>query len=173
MNEFSNNDAASNNKTMKPGLKKVKKPIRKIKPQAPIEDKSLAANNPFEQNLQKNSSSANAFDVDSILNINNLPSTKTAEQPQFKPQTPQFIEDEHEAAYGTDYYQVETSNSHTKMIMVAAFAAFVVGFFVSRLFFSEQKVTRNGLQGVVVNAEVPHGRARCGMAEAGQGCVLY
>lgn len=173
MNEFSNNDAASNNKTMKPGLKKVKKPIRKIKPQAPIEDKSLVANNPFEQNLQKNSSSANAFDVDSILNINNLPSTKTAEQPQFKPQTPQFIEDEHEAAYGTDYYQVETSNSHTKMIMVAAFAAFVVGFFVSRLFFSEQKVTRNGLQGVVVNAEVPHGRARCGMAEAGQGCVLY
>ena len=32
---------------------------------------------------------------------------------------------------------------------------------------------RNGLQGVVVNAEVPRGRARCGVAERTQGCVLY
>ena len=38
---------------------------------------------------------------------------------------------------------------------------------------SEQQVTRSGLQGVVVNAEIPQGRARCGVAESGQGCVLY
>lgn len=86
---------------------------------------------------------------------------------------PQFIDDEQEAAYGSDYYQPEATGSNKKVIIVAAFAAFVVGFFFSRLFFSEQKVTRSGLQGVVVNAEVPSGRARCGVAESGQGCVLY
>ena len=31
----------------------------------------------------------------------------------------------------------------------------------------------SGLEGVVINSEVPQGRARCGIAEQTQGCVLY
>ena len=156
------------------GLKKVKRPIRKMQPLMPQTDTSRATSNPFEQNLSNSGTNVDAFNAENILNVNNLPSTNNVAQgPQQDPHNPQFISDEQDIDYGNDYYQVETSNSHKKMIMVAAFAAFVVGFFVSRLFFSEQKITRNGLQGVVVNAEVPQGRARCGVAEGGQGCVLY
>ena len=43
----------------------------------------------------------------------------------------------------------------------------------SRLLFTDHKIVRNGLQGVVINVEVPKGRARCGIAERTQGCVLY
>ena len=154
-------------------LKKVKRPVRKIQPLSPITEPNLSAGSLFEQSGEINKSTVDAFNAESILNISNLPSTNTSPQEKLSPNPPQFIEDEQEIAYGNDYYQVETSNNHKKMIIVAAFAAFVVGFFVSRLFFSEQKVTRNGLQGVVVNAEVPQGRARCGVAEGGQGCVLY
>ena len=39
--------------------------------------------------------------------------------------------------------------------------------------FSNETVVRDGLQGVVVNPEVPKGRSRCGIAEKTQGCVLY
>lgn len=48
-----------------------------------------------------------------------------------------------------------------------------MGFFTSKLFFSEATIVRDGLQGVVINSEVPRGRARCGVAERTQGCVLY
>ena len=29
------------------------------------------------------------------------------------------------------------------------------------------------MQGIVVNIEIPKGRPRCGLAQKGQGCVLY
>ena len=48
-----------------------------------------------------------------------------------------------------------------------------LGIIIGKIFFTESKVVRNGLQGVVVNPEIPKGRARCGVAERTQGCVLY
>jgi hypothetical protein len=42
------------------------------------------------------------------------------------------------------------------------------------MFFSgSEVVNKKGLDGVVVNQEVPQGRARCGTTEKTQGCVLY
>ena len=49
----------------------------------------------------------------------------------------------------------------------------LIGFVFGSLIFKDSKVVRNGLQGVVFNTEVPRGRARCGVAERSQGCVLY
>jgi hypothetical protein len=48
-----------------------------------------------------------------------------------------------------------------------------VGVFTGKIVFSQSAVVKNGLQGIVVNPEVPRGRARCGIAERSQGCVLY
>ena len=160
----------------KPKLKKVKRPIRRMPPQMPLstfDSQAPATGNPFQQQSVSSRSRVDAFDVDNILDVSNLP--VSAPEPQAQPNSsgPQFIDDEQEAAYGTDYYQAEGSDGSKKFAAIVALTAFVVGFFFSRLFFSEQKITHNGLQGVVVNAEVPSGRARCGVAESAQGCVLY
>lgn len=50
---------------------------------------------------------------------------------------------------------------------------FLAGLLFGKIMFSSEQVVRNGLQGVVVNPEVPQGRSRCGVAEKTQGCVLY
>ena len=176
-NPNNNTPAGNQQDNSRPKLKKVKRPIRRTPPQMPQSPSGQAASagsNPFQQQPVAPRPAVDAFNADSILNISNLPAVNaTTPQTQQNSQMPQFIDDEQEAAYGSDYYQPEATGSNKKVIIVAAFAAFVVGFFFSRLFFSEQKVTRSGLQGVVVNAEVPSGRARCGVAESGQGCVLY
>lgn len=68
---------------------------------------------------------------------------------------------------------VNSPLANTKILIAISVVIFLAGALISRLVFSEQKVVRNGLQGVVVNQEVPKGRARCGVAEKTQGCVLY
>ena len=46
----------------------------------------------------------------------------------------------------------------------------VAGYFASSVL---QSGSENELPGVVTNAEIPKGRPRCGIAQKGQGCVLY
>ncbi len=50
-----------------------------------------------------------------------------------------------------------------KGVAVIASALFVVGFLLAKLFIAQQRIIRDGLQGVVFNPEVPRGRARCGV----------
>ena len=57
--------------------------------------------------------------------------------------------------------------------MITAAVAFLVGFIFAKIIGGEQEIVYNGLQDVIVNAEVPQGRPRCGKAPEGQGCVLY
>lgn len=61
----------------------------------------------------------------------------------------------------------------TKTFVMIVCVALFLGILAGRFLFSQSSVVHNGLQGVVVNAEVPRGRARCGIAERTQGCVLY
>ena len=60
-----------------------------------------------------------------------------------------------------------------KIFFLIVAVSLFIGLVAGRLIFAGSKVVRNGLQGVVVNSEVPRGRARCGVAERTQGCVLY
>ena len=60
-----------------------------------------------------------------------------------------------------------------KILILIGAVLFFLGIITTKLFFTDSKVVRDGLQGVVVNPEVPKGRARCGVAERTQGCVLY
>lgn len=76
-----------------------------------------------------------------------------------------------------DYYGKDTQDNpawlNLKVFISSILAVLLLGILVGRLFFSQSSVVHNGLQGVVVNSEVPRGRARCGIAERTQGCVLY
>ena len=83
-----------------------------------------------------------------------------------------YVTDEDEFVYqGSD--NVIMGKTDNKKVLIVAFVCLIIGMFMGKLFFSSEQVVHNGLQGVVVNPEVPNGRARCGLAERTQGCVLY
>ena len=63
--------------------------------------------------------------------------------------------------------------SDNKKTLIIACICIVIGLVLGNFMFSNKKVVRDGLQGVVTNPEVPKGRSRCGIAEKTQGCVLY
>lgn len=157
---------------------KIKRPVKKLAPQVSVatEQNTLPAANPF--NAQPAPQIENAFNLDQFLELNeNLPAVKDNSTNNTQYQQPQFLGEETFDDYGNGS-EFAGSNStmgsqEKKLMFVVGLAAFVLGFLLSKFFFSEQKIVNDGLQGVVVNAEVPRGRARCGLAEKTQGCVLY
>ena len=83
-----------------------------------------------------------------------------------------YVTDEDEFVYqGND--NMVMGKTDNKKVLIVAFVCLIIGMFMGKLFFSSEQVVHNGLQGVVVNPEVPNGRARCGLTERTQGCVLY
>ncbi len=56
------------------------------------------------------------------------------------------------------------------MLILAAIIGMILGTFI---FAGKQTTKSRGLDGVVVNPDVPAGRSRCGLVEPHQGCVLY
>lgn len=61
----------------------------------------------------------------------------------------------------------------TKMLLSLFVLFFLIGGGVGYLMNSVKGKSEDGMQGVVRNAEIPKGRPRCGIAQKGQGCVLY
>ena len=165
-------------------LKKVKRPIRRImpenppSPQVPQENTAIPPRNPFSAQSQNTAGGAapdsGDFDLDSFLDEpENLPAVNNQVQEYNSNEQPQFI-DENSFDYAPQESFLTGGETVSRRIaIIAASVALVLGFTIAKLFFSEQKVVRDGLQGVVINAEVPRGRARCGVAEKTQGCVLY
>lgn len=180
-------------------LKKVKRPVRKMSPQGPAGASSSSigagsstgfgnseaavkpAGNPFVQKAApKEDSNDDAFNLDAFLDgEEKLPSIKTVPG-KYNPRQPQFIDDEDELENGPRRFEDDDLPMNDlppyltkKILVLIGVLLLLFGMLMSKLLFSEQKVVRNGLQGVVVNPEVPRGRARCGVAEKTQGCVLY
>lgn len=169
MNNSNNNIVAENNK---PRLKKVKKPIKRVPPQmfndAPKEYNNNVSSNPFQQQGVTPQSNFDPFDVDNLLDNTQLPTISSGKNNEY---TPQFITDEPE--YTPTQSTSKSLPDNKKMLLIAAAVAFLVGFIFGKIIGGEQEIVYNGLQDVIVNAEVPQGRPRCGKAPAGQGCVLY
>ena len=104
-----------------------------------------------------------------------LPSTEVSTQP-FSPSQPNFINDTDIAESHTKSVLdgFKEGNLFTKKALVfAVVGMLMLGLFIGKLLFSNSTVVRSGLSGVIANPEVPKGRARCGVAEKTQGCVLY
>lgn len=191
------NDNVNNNNSQgqggfdpnRPRFKKVKRPIRRDASGAPIH------NSPMPPRAQDFSEIENIiepavtieepviepvkevenFDLDSYLDEpapaqNNLPTTVREE---FKEEAPQFIDDQDLEEDIPQSGFIVNGMFTKKAVGIIVLAVFIIGILFSKLFFSEETVVRDGLQGVVINAEVPRGRARCGIAERTQGCVIY
>lgn len=155
-------------------LKKVKRPIKRIPPQggnmpaSPMPQNNFAAGNP-QRPVDDD------FNLNSYPEEGNLPALADAPA-RNNPQNniPHFINDE-EMMYEQNpaAFSANAPVVPKKIAIAIGVAAFLVGALFAKILFGEQKVVRDGLQGVVVNSEVPRGRARCGVAEKTQGCVLY
>ena len=165
----------------RPKLKKIKRPINRT---SPIDNSQPQASGnvpprAMPQQAQQQSphqlgsgsfqvQAPNSNDLNNYLDRStNLPDIRG----QNNNQMPNFIEEEED--YDNQPYSDVPEWLNTKVFVAAIIACLVIGMLAGKLFFTQSTVVRNGLQGVVVNAEVPRGRARCGIAERSQGCVLY
>ncbi len=186
----------------RPQLKKVKRPINRMMPQIPqssvpdaaprqespaasppaASPQTMPANNPFRQDTPQQPAStpetsgvSDAFDLDAYLDEDNLPATANLPENFQGNANPQFLNEEDFEQEAPSAFEVSKLPPYlTKKVLILLGAVlFFVGIVTGMLFFTDEKVVRNGLQGVVVNPEVPRGRARCGVAERTQGCVLY
>ena len=113
-------------------------------------------------------------ELNEYLDGGNVPSREVDSGNMYE--TPQYIDED---TYESEVYGRSASNIslpgwlNVKTLSLILVATLFMGVIIGKLVFAESKIVRNGLQGVVVNAEVPRGRARCGIAERAQGCVLY
>ena len=164
-------------------LKKIKRPIRRIPQGSPLSPQISA---PRMINLDENLDAL----LDSQLNlpvVNQSTPNETLNQEKMQAQPaqmnqqevkkrvqPRFISDNDLMAPPRFIDQLMEDNLFTyKGAAVIAVIVFVLTLLIGRMIFGGETVVKDGLQGVVVNAEVPRGRARCGVAERTQGCVLY
>ena len=160
-------------------IKKVKRPIKRIV-NAPNAGGAPAAMPPkaepaYRPQPQQQPAPADDFDLDAILDGGeNLPALNNTQDVSNDFQ-PQFIDESDITPPKTPLAeQFMVDNMFTKKaLFFGALFAFILGFVIAKFFFAQETVVRDGLQGVVINPEVPRGRARCGVAERTQGCVLY
>ena len=100
-----------------------------------------------------------------------LPQTTSQPQPQ---EQPRFVTDNDLQDNNSGASAFIQGDLFTKQAVgIVGIVMLIMGFIIAKLFFTEETIVRDGLQGVVMNPEVPKGRARCGIAEKTQGCVLY
>ena len=164
-------------------LRKIKRPVRRIpqgNPLPPISSSQQMIN--LDEDLDELLDSQLNLPV---LNAAQQKTTSKQESMQIKgvqtampenEQKPQvrFISDSDLVQAPRFIDQLIVDNLFTyKGAAVIAGIVFVLTLFIGRLIFGGETIVKDGLQGVVVNAEVPRGRARCGVAERTQGCVLY
>lgn len=157
-------------------LRKIKRPKQHTGPYAPSEQQ-----NTYQQNVQQEQSY-------SPQSNNPTPSQNTYNQPANLPyvqEQPIYEETQMPAYVEDDQYSYEENNSdmqtpysydaiEKKKVLWIALACLFIGVLAGKFVLgSSSQVVQNGLQGVVVNPEVPKGRSRCGVAEKTQGCVLY
>lgn len=163
-----------------PILKKVRRPINRRMPVSPNEQ-------PFDNKVSE-SGVENKNDIN-IPQVENkapapepapapaprisLPSVERApvqgRQENFDYNEPQYADNE----YYDEYAPAQHNGVSTTVLIVSVLVCLAMGLIIGRFLFSENQTTHSGLQGVVVNNEVPRGRARCGVADRSQGCVLY
>lgn len=157
------NEYDSQNEIMVGGrrLRKIKRPKQYV---APLTDSPV-------QEEYMNITDDNISDA----NIN-LPSVQ--QKQMYDQSQPAYVEDDPYAysnlpPEGGLAYAYGAMDRHK--VFIIALACLLVGLLVGKMFFggSSKAPSQSGLQGVILNPEVPQGRNRCGVAEKTQGCVLY
>lgn len=162
----------------RPKLKKIKRPINRT---APVSGYS----NPMQQPVSQSSNNSQSLHQSPVMPAQaqpqmmnskvlneyldssaNLPDVQEKKNESY----PNYINDEE---YYPQSYSENPEWLNVKVFVISVVVFLLLGLLSGKFLFSRSSVVHNGLQGVVVNSEVPRGRARCGIAERSQGCVLY
>lgn len=162
------------------GMKKIKRLVKRplprplsadmpSMPQYPtqnIENPSIVGESDF---LQNNDLNLPAFPLDDASGSNLQANPSLNSQPR-------FINDEDlkdtQGKQKLEGFMVGELFTKKAIIAVSVGCLFL-GMILGKIFLSSSTVVQSGLSGVIANPEVPKGRARCGVAEKTQGCVLY
>ncbi len=163
-----------------PILKKVRRPINRM---MPISTNEQSSDHKVDESSIENKKDINISQAENMAPAAepaptpapriSLPSVERApvqgRQEDFNYNEPQYADND----YYDEYAPAQHSGVSTTVLIVSVLVCLAMGLLIGRFLFSENQVTHSGLQGVVVNNEVPRGRARCGVADRSQGCVLY
>ena len=116
-----------------------------------------------------------AFSLDSFLDNDNLPTLQQDTRLQQNNFERSFVRDEDVMPRPPSWKdKMVVGDLYTGFAVFITAAVFLLfGIMFAKIFLGGPTTIQNGLQGVVINSEVPRGRARCGVAEKTQGCVLY
>lgn len=174
-----NNLSSTNgDSTPRPKLRKIKRAKPRIVPdipQAPQKEDNLNFNQEF-QNDDFNSA-INDSSIEPVQSTDLITSSEANEiVSEFENDNPYVLEGlSPDLDYSpSDYSQDDFSGYVKKNILVAVSAiCLVLGLFIGKTLFSSQKVEKHGLEGVVINEDVPAGRPRCGLTDKSQACVFY
>lgn len=160
-----------------PVLKKVRRPINRSIPVSSSEPVTVSNNEKISPTSDDRKTNPDTVKKDS------LPSPEqpvTNQLPAVEKFSTQYNENYYDnQRYGEEYFDDYISenskglNISIKVFVLVLIISLIAGLFMGRFLFGGQQVTQNGLQGVVINSEVPRGRARCGIADRNQGCVIY
>ncbi len=82
----------------------------------------------------------------------------------------EFVYDEDD---GGEIFQNDSAFVKKNIAYIVAGICLFVGLFIGKTLFSSQTIENHGLEGVVVNSDVPAGRPRCGLTDKSQACVFY
>ncbi len=155
-----------------PVLKKVRRPINRSIPVSSSEPIKISSDKPITSDAVVSSPQTTSENT-KHRDIQQLPAVE-----RVSPQRDEKYYDDNQS-YEREYYEddlPDTGNGIYVSIKVFIFVlviSLVIGLFMGRFLFGGKQITQNGLQGVVINTEVPRGRARCGVADRTQGCVIY
>lgn len=169
---------ASADHIQRPKLRKIKRP--KIRPMqdAPQAPEKIVVPEALSMPTSEDVSLANQHGTSTISPQNSLVTSKEAQNILNQKVSDSYVLDglPPELDYDTDEnefdYPESTGNSVVKLLAIGALC-FVIGISLGFVFFSSKKVEQHGLEGIVLNPDVPKGRARCGLTEQTQACVFY
>ncbi|MBR1605336.1 MAG: hypothetical protein IJ660_04435 [Alphaproteobacteria bacterium] len=156
-------------------LRKIKRPVKRLPQGNPLPPSSQMIN--LDELLDSQMNLPTTMNAPTSNNSNQQETVSRqiqphpAEKPRFQPR---FISENDLEREPRFIDQLMIDNLFTyKGAAVIAGVVFVLTLIIGMMIFGGETVVKDGLQGVIVNAEVPRGRARCGVAERTQGCVLY
>ncbi len=167
----------------RPKLRKIKRPKQRTTPDIPP---SIAKIMPEEiSNAGLDDENLNKSDFEGTSKITDAPSTETSlittkdaneissslqDSPYIIESLPpdlDYIDDEYENEYKNLGYVKKS------IVFISSVLCLTVGLFIGKTFFSSTTIEKRGLEGVVINEDVPAGRPRCGLTDKNQACVFY
>ena len=166
----------------RPRLKKIKRP--KIRPSSDLPPSPAKV---FAQNLEKTDVSSVSDEVnESVAEDNSGTDLMTPKdinvllQERQKPNPyildslpPDFSNNDMLDEIEEEVFPLADEKKMKKKLFLFSLAFFLVGMLFHSIFFSSPVEEKYGLEGVILNSDIPAGRPRCGLTEKTQACVFY